>query len=101
MNKLRWIYERLSANLDEAENYAGKAMYYRAHGDKQAADWCISMAQAHIQFNANGMALLDKALGEIEDAHLAPGVKAVYDELKYDINQRGIKARMLIDAAAK
>ena len=100
MNTLKWLSERLMGNISEAKEYIDKA-YMCKESDKPVADWCMAMANGHLQFNVAGLALMDKALNEFSDELLAPGVKAVYALQRAEIVKQTSHARALIDMYVK
>ena len=104
LETIKWTAERILDNISEAREYMCKAnaLY---DSNRQAADWCKEMAQAHMQFNATGFTLLKKSLDEFgaDEKHvmLAPGVKAVYMAMHGDMLKETAETRALIEMYGK
>ena len=87
MDKLKWASEVMDRNLDEAMRYAMKAHEMHEHC-RAAADWCVEMAKAHMQFNTAGRGVMDHLMERFADdpinAGIAPGVTLVYKDKMAD-----------------
>lgn len=99
MQMIKWAYEHVRDNVEEAMGYAHKAMTLK-EDHRAAADWCIEMAKGHLAFNTAGRNVLDKMMRDIKDmpehANIAPGLLAVYNDLYADVMRRTTEVQTLI-----
>ena len=99
MKMIKWASDIISGNIREAEKYIGKA-YELRETNRDAADWCREMAAKHLDFNATGHELVKKLIADYnasgKNHELAPGMKAVYDEIHADLMRRTAEVQAMI-----
>lgn len=66
-------------NIAEAKSYAEKALAAKSM-DRQEATWYAEMARRHMEFNTQGLLLVDRMAEEYAqaDAEKGPGVMATH-----------------------
>lgn len=99
MRMIKWASDIISGNLREAEKYIGKA-YELRDVNKEAADWCKEMAAKHLDFNTKGHDIVKKLIMDYEHSgqhsDLAPGMKAVYNDLHTDLIRKHAEITAMI-----
>lgn len=97
MKEIKWASEVIKGNIDEAKRYIELA-YEMRDTDKQTADWCRDMAQAHITFNTTGHNIVKRMIDGVnrEDNPLAPGMLAVYEDIHKDVMRRTAEINAMI-----
>ena len=66
---MRWIMDVLRGNVREARKYATKAHELRDK-NRQAADWCCDMADAHLKFNDGGMSMAQSFMEQMPQNYM-------------------------------
>lgn len=99
MRMIKWASDIISGNLREAEKYIGKA-YELRDVNKDAADWCKEMAAKHLDFNTKGHDIVKKLIMDYERSEqhsaLAPGMKAVYNDMHSDMIRKHAEIMAMI-----
>ena len=100
MRMIKWAADIIEANVGEAEKYARKAHELR-EDNRQAADWCKSMAEMHLQANVTGHALVKKLIDDYvasgKNSELAPGMKVVYNDRHNDMIRRTAEVQAMLN----
>lgn len=98
---MRWIMDVLRGNVREARKYATKAHELRDK-NRQAADWCCDMADAHLKFNDSGMSMAQNCMARMADdgvdAAMVPGARMVYEADLGDVAKDTADVRALLEA---
>ena len=70
--------------------------------NRQAADWCCDMADAHLKFNDGGMSMAQTCMARMADdcmdAAMVPGARMVYDADLGDVAKDTADVRALLEA---
>lgn len=88
MRMIKRICNEMRGNVQEAREKICTA-YTLREKSKDIADWYKEMAAVHLQFNTTGVSILAKMVAEAKakapSDPLAPGMLAVYDDMRADI----------------
>lgn len=98
MREIQCIAREIRENIREAREKIGKA-YEMMEKDRAHADWEKEMAMAHLAFNSRGHEIVKKMIGELADntSPLAPGMRAVYEEMHADMMREAAEVKAMID----
>lgn len=104
MEEIKLLVKKIIGNIEEAKEAEFKAIEWM-DTDRALADWYHAMAQAHLQFNTPGHALLEKRIAEAKveykDSPLLPGMLAIYKDQHNDIKQETARVKSMIDMYGK
>lgn len=99
MRMIKWSSDIIAGNLREARKYICKA-YELKETCKEAADWCKEMAAKHLEFNVKGHDLATKLIKDYaasgRNSDLAPGMRAVYEDLHCDMMRETAEIQAMI-----
>lgn len=97
---IMWTTNIIEANIAEAYKYAEKAHELK-ESSRQAADWCVKMAKAHLDFNAEGHDVAERLIAEFRQSNAAsplePGMMAVYEAKHAELIKKTAEVKMMLE----
>lgn len=102
MREIKKVVKDIEGNIREAREKIGKAYQMMEH-DRSYADWQRDMALSHLAFNSRGHEIVKRLIADHEhDTHpLAPGMRAMYEDMHADIMREAAEVRSMIDNYGK
>lgn len=102
MREIKKVVKDIEGNVHEAREKIGKAYQLMEH-DRAYADWQRDMALSHLAFNSRGHEIVKRMIADHEnDTHpLAPGMRAMYEDMHADIMREAAEVRSMIDNYGK
>ena len=102
MREIRDVVKTIEHNVHEAREKISKA-YHLMESNRPYADWQREMAAQHLAFNSKGHEIVKKMIADQADnTHpLAPGMRAMYDDMHAEIIRETAEVRAMIDSYGK
>lgn len=104
MEEIKLVAKKLAGNLEEAKEAEFKAIEW-LDTNRAIADWFHAMAQAHMQFNTAGHALVEKLIAaaktDYADSPLLPGMMARFKDDHNDLKKETARIKAMIDMYGK
>ena len=100
MKMIKWASDIIAGNIREAKHYADEAFRLK-DSNPMASEWCREMANMHLHFNDKGHDYVKRLIANYEasgeNSVLAPGMKAVYQEIHADLIRQAAEVRAMLD----
>ena len=102
MREIRDVVKTIEHNIKEAREKIEKAYRLMEH-DRPYADWQREMAAQHLTFNSKGHEIVKKMIADHADSThpLAPGMRAMYEDMHAEIIRETAEVRAMIDSYGK
>lgn len=100
MKMIKWASDIIAGNIREAKRYADEAFRLKDISP-MASEWCRDMANMHLHFNDKGHDYVKRLIANYEASgenhELAPGMKAVYQEIHADLMHQTAEIKAMLD----
>ena len=102
MREIRDVVKTIEHNVHEAREKIEKA-YSLMERNRPFADWQRDMAAQHLTFNGKGHEIVKKMIADQADNQhpLAPGMRAMYEDMHAEIIRETAEVRAMIDSYGK
>jgi len=102
MRAIKNVARDIEGNIREAREKIAKA-YQMMESNRPYADWQRDMAMGHLAFNAKGHEIVKKMIADVANSTdpLAPGMRAMFEDIHADMMRDTAEVKGMIDAYGK
>lgn len=102
MRAIKHVVKDIETNIREAREKIGKA-YQMMESNRSYADWQKDMAMTHLVFNTKGHEIVKKMIADVAASTdpLAPGMRAMFEDMHADMMRESAEVKAMIDAYGK
>lgn len=102
MRAIKNVARDIEGNIREAREKIAKA-YQMMESNRPYADWQRDMAMGHLAFNAKGHEIVKKMIADVANSTdpLAPGMRAMFEDIHADMMRDAAEVKGMIDAYGK
>ena len=102
MREIKHVVKDIEHNIREAREKITRA-YNLMESNRPYADWQRDMAMQHITFNVKGHEIVKKMIADVAASTdpLAPGMRAMFDDMHADIMRESAEVKAMIDNYGK